>query len=309
MEIQDDYVNVSSESFPRDTVEHILFKSNNLTDVTLVSDDKKQTKFPAHKTVLSIASPIFKSLLLDCVDQQPTIFLSGVDKEVLNLLMEFIYGGEVDVNKKMFNDFVNVSNTLQLKELAHLKKFVNNDVPQKKNVDLNRVEKVIKKKKQNKSSNGNKKSMLPENTTTEEVQVQGDIKMYRVTLDENTEVPINDEDHDQVMHASSMAVTSSKVEKGNVPGPVQRKRPIIMNPSDIRNYKREHMGLSKDPDTNTEKLKIEEVKKIFYQCPECDLKLKHVSLLQAHIESKHYKLYRDIFILRTVKLPTATVIQ
>ena len=38
------------------------------------------------------------------------------------------------------------------------------------------------------------------------------------------------------------------------------------------------------------------------KCPECDYQVAHKVFLTSHIESKHYKLYREIFILRTAIL-------
>ena len=42
---------------------HDMMYANELTDVTLVSDDKKQ--FKAHKVILSASSPVFKSIVGD----------------------------------------------------------------------------------------------------------------------------------------------------------------------------------------------------------------------------------------------------
>ena len=42
---------------------HEMMKSNELTDVTLVCDDKRQ--FKAHKIVLSACSSVFKSIIND----------------------------------------------------------------------------------------------------------------------------------------------------------------------------------------------------------------------------------------------------
>ena len=45
--------------------------SNELTDVTLVSEDKK--KFKAHKVVLSASSSVFKSIISDNILSSPII--------------------------------------------------------------------------------------------------------------------------------------------------------------------------------------------------------------------------------------------
>ena len=36
------------------------------------------------------------------------------------------------------------------------------------------------------------------------------------------------------------------------------------------------------------------------KCCECDLKVSHAVMLKAHIESRHYKLYREMYILRQI---------
>ena len=55
---------------------HEMMKSDELTDVTLVCDDKKQ--FKAHKIVLSACSSVFKSIR---VFQQPSPFLVSAEPQ------------------------------------------------------------------------------------------------------------------------------------------------------------------------------------------------------------------------------------
>ena len=51
---------------------HDMMKSDQLTDVTLVSDDKK--KFKAHKNVLSACSSVFKSIINDLPQNSSVIY-------------------------------------------------------------------------------------------------------------------------------------------------------------------------------------------------------------------------------------------
>ena len=53
---------------------HEMMISNELTDVTLVCDDKKQ--FKAHKIVLSACSSVFKSIISDLPKNNSVIYLT-----------------------------------------------------------------------------------------------------------------------------------------------------------------------------------------------------------------------------------------
>ena len=55
---------------------HDMNKSSELTDVTLVCDDKKQLK--AHKTVLSACSSVFKSIITELPQNNSVIYLKGI---------------------------------------------------------------------------------------------------------------------------------------------------------------------------------------------------------------------------------------
>ena len=53
-----------------------LFKSRELTDVTLVFDDQKQLE--AHKIILSAWSPVFRSMFANNSHPHPIIFMKGM---------------------------------------------------------------------------------------------------------------------------------------------------------------------------------------------------------------------------------------
>ena len=70
---------------------HEMMKSNELTDVTLVCDDKRQ--FKAHKIVLSACSSVFKSIFNDLPQNCPVIYLKGIQHQEMESLLEFMYLG------------------------------------------------------------------------------------------------------------------------------------------------------------------------------------------------------------------------
>ena len=60
-----------------------IFKSNTLTDVTLVANDMKKIK--AHRIILSAFSPILRSIMEDTSESNATIYLRGMKHQDLEL--------------------------------------------------------------------------------------------------------------------------------------------------------------------------------------------------------------------------------
>jgi len=68
---------------------HDMLSSNELTDVTLVSDDKRQMK--AHKVVLSACSAVFKSIIKNIPQNSSVIYLRGIQHQEMESILEFIW--------------------------------------------------------------------------------------------------------------------------------------------------------------------------------------------------------------------------
>ena len=71
-----------------------LCASEEYTDVTLAAG---QQFFSAHRLVLSICSPFFRSLFKRLGPAKTVIFLKDVDPKHLELLLEYMYKGEIKV--------------------------------------------------------------------------------------------------------------------------------------------------------------------------------------------------------------------
>ena len=71
-----------------------LCESEEYTDVTLAAGTKF---FPAHKLVLSICSPYFRQLFKRLGRDKSVIFLKDVDPKHLELLLQYMYNGEIKV--------------------------------------------------------------------------------------------------------------------------------------------------------------------------------------------------------------------
>ena len=76
---------------------NLLRKDKDFLDLTLVSED--EVKFEAHKVVLSASSPFFKRILKNNPHSHPLLYLNGIDSFYLSLVLDYIYNGEVEVNR------------------------------------------------------------------------------------------------------------------------------------------------------------------------------------------------------------------
>jgi len=86
-------------------------------DVTLAIDEDNQ--FPAHKVILSAASPFFRGLLKRNPSQHPSIVMSPhVRPTDLQNIIDFIYQGEVNVPQSELDNFLSVGEALKIRGLT-----------------------------------------------------------------------------------------------------------------------------------------------------------------------------------------------
>jgi len=96
-----------------------LFKENTHADVTLVSDDQKQ--IAAHKFVLSACSPALGNLLISHPHAHPLLYMRGVKHQELELITQFMYCGEVEINTDRMNEFMELAIDLQIDDFIQYK--------------------------------------------------------------------------------------------------------------------------------------------------------------------------------------------
>jgi len=95
---------------------HKMMKSNELTDITLVCDDKRQ--FKAHKIVLSACSSVFKNIISDLPQNSSVIYLKGIQHQEMESILEFMYLGVATFYQERMNEFLNVAKNLEIKEIS-----------------------------------------------------------------------------------------------------------------------------------------------------------------------------------------------
>jgi len=85
-------------------------------DVTLACEDEGQVL--AHKVVLAVCSPFFRTLLQRNRHDHPLIYLKGVKLVDLAAVLNFMYHGEVNVAQEELNNFLLVADELKIKGLS-----------------------------------------------------------------------------------------------------------------------------------------------------------------------------------------------
>ncbi|XP_048511226.1 uncharacterized protein LOC105682886 isoform X5 [Athalia rosae] len=97
-------------------LEHL--SSEQLVDVTLSC----QGQFiKAHRMILSACSPYFQELFKNHKTKHPVIILNGIKYENLQMMIKFMYHGEVCVQEAQLDDLLAAAETLQVKGLSNVR--------------------------------------------------------------------------------------------------------------------------------------------------------------------------------------------
>ena len=110
----DEKFNLSWDTYSNHLKEmiHDMYEKNEYTDVTLVSEDRKQ--FKAHRLVLSSCSPLFKSIISESKNPSPFIYLRGIQSCEIESILHFLYLGQATIYNERMNEFLNVAKSLEL---------------------------------------------------------------------------------------------------------------------------------------------------------------------------------------------------
>ena len=111
-----------------------LRRDTNFADVTLVAEDGQCVE--GHKVLLAGSSQFFQNLLKTKQHSHPLIFMRGVKQSSdLDSILDFIYLGEVFVEKEELNNFLELADQLGIRGLSR-----NTKIDQEKSVSKIEIE-------------------------------------------------------------------------------------------------------------------------------------------------------------------------
>ena len=99
--------------------------NEDLSDVTLVTEDRKQIK--AHINILSACSPVFKDILKKEDNSSTVMYLRGIQFSEMESIMQFIYLGEATFFEERMDEFIAVAKSLEINELCTAEPEINDE--------------------------------------------------------------------------------------------------------------------------------------------------------------------------------------
>ena len=92
-----------------------LRKDKHFNDVTLACENRQ---FQAHKVVLSASSTFFEQILKSHKHPSPLVYLKDVEAKNMELLLDFMYSGELMLKQDELENFLKTGQELGVKGLA-----------------------------------------------------------------------------------------------------------------------------------------------------------------------------------------------
>ena len=92
-----------------------LRRDTSLVDVTLVSRDQQQIS--AHRMVMSMCSGFFKNIFCNNPHSHPLLYLDGIDSHELQLILDYMYHGEVKIFHEHLDRFLDIAQKFKLEGL------------------------------------------------------------------------------------------------------------------------------------------------------------------------------------------------
>ena len=92
-----------------------LRNESKLLDVTLVGNDHHQVS--AHKLVLSACSDVFREIFNHNTSSNLVLYLESVDSKEINLMLDYIYQGEVQILQEYLDRFLEIAEKFRLNGL------------------------------------------------------------------------------------------------------------------------------------------------------------------------------------------------
>ena len=246
-----------------------LYTDKKFSDVTLVTDD--QVVVPSHKFILSANSEVFKTILespsnenkttfldksqkIQKIDNK-TIFLRGINHNILEPVLKFCYTGLVDVDQEKVMEFVAAASDLKISEFTELSQPPDPNGTNTKNSEMVFV--AAGEENEDKQQETRKEA----NENGDDIQVMKTVQEDILDMD----APANKEIIEQFI----------KKEEDETKDLTKEMKEIAAKVREQRSEREEKI-----------ESKIEIMAELF-PCSECDIVCSHLGNLKRHMKSKH----------------------
>jgi len=270
-----DFEDNASRSFKK------LWHDEQFTDVTLATCDDQQIN--SHKVILSSCSSFFKNILLKNPHQKPVLYLKDVRHKDLELILQFIYMGECQVDQEDIEEFLAVGKDLKINGLKEqdaeedTHPNINNikeepiDIEEGETINFNKVynSEGIVFPTPNNNKNAHERFACDQCYYT--APRQSVLRGHKASVHGS---PLDSGDSNWEDHELSAVVLPSRDEDGKLPC----KKCEYRAPT-VSTYKRHVLGVHEGIK------RYVQIKK--YQCDQCDYKAGRLRMLKAHKVNKH----------------------
>ena len=250
---------------------HSMLISNELTDVTLVCDDKKVLK--AHKLVLSTCSSVFRTIIQSMPGNNSLIYLRGIHHQDMESILQYMYIGGAEVKKEKLDDFLKLATNL---ELAYFNKL---DLEKSRNENVVDVHEPY-----NEISENPFESFFNVQEYNESLESQPNYKPVICSLcDYQAENHVLLRAHQKSEHEIDNNICNVCDFQASSPGGLKRHLVSVHS----QKYECEKCSYStKDGQNLKRHIKIVH-EKIKYSCSQCSHKASTTSHLKSHMLNKH----------------------
>ena len=260
-----------------------LLSTNEFSDVTLVTEDKKY--LPGHKNILSASSPFFRDIFHEEKSSHPIIYLRGINSLDVESIMQFIYLGEATLNKERIDEFLAVTKSLEIIELCDAEIETINDQEVTFSTSTNdpltsdvKLEVQTIQNNQDKSVQNYQESF--ENQTQKEVSFHGANKYFCDYCDFQAPLKKYLTRHIRSEHLACNKCDYQAKNKHHLFRHTQNKHDHVKYRCDYCEYQASQRDNLKEHIQR----KHDSVK---YNCSQCDYQGNHQIDLKRHIQSKH----------------------
>ena len=251
-----------------------LMTNEDFSDVTLVTEDKKQIK--ANINILSACSPVFKEIFKKEKKSSTIMYLRGIQFSEIESIMQFIYLGEATFSEERIDEFIAVAKSLEIKELCNAEPGTN-DEPEEEQTTTDPVTSSVKLEG---------KTIIPDNRShiegREVSSVNGkyECDVCQKTFVSNTVVRLHKQSvHDGVKYDCDQCDYQA-TSRGNLKIHIQSKHEGVKYACDQCDYQAtQQSSLNRHIQSQHEGIR--------YACDHCDYQAIQKGYLRTHTKNMH----------------------